>query len=1049
MIAKQYDGEVVVTEPTGSGVERRHLTVLFCDLVGSTALSTRLDPEELHEILANYRQCCGAEIAKFGGFVAKYMGDGVIAYFGYPHANEDDAERAVRAGLALTESVPRLKGAFGLPLEVRIGIATGVVLVGDLIAEGAAHDHDVIGETPNLAARLQALAEPNGVIISDETRRLVGELFDCGAIVAQSLKGFAVPVHAWRVDGTSAVESRFAALRTVNSRMIDRTVEVSSIMSRWQQAKAGNGCVVLISGEPGIGKSRVVQTLLDRISEEPHIPLRFFCVPNAQSSALYPVIAQLERTAGIKRGDTIEQRLDKLEAVLVQATADIGEAAPLIAELLSIPTGDRYPPPDLSPQKRREKTLQALVAQLEGLTRQPVVIVFEDVHWIDPTSMELLNLIVERVPKLCAMLIVTFRPDAVSPWSGQPQVTEVRLNRLPLQHRAELVAELTRENALSKATVERIVDRTDGIPLFIEELTKALVERGGDNPSAHDIPATLQDMLMARLDRLGGAKEVAQIASVIGNEFSWRLLREVAPIEEERLKKELLKLIDSEILLEQGDAPAAKYRFKHALIQDSAYQSLLRSKRQSYHREIGQALKARFPELVEARPELLAHHYTSADLKEEAIPYWQSAGEKSVRRSANLEAITHFSKALDLLKSLPASPEHFQLELGLQLAIGTPLIATKGFASPDVGRVYARARELCQQAGNAPQLFPVLWGLWVFYTARAEHETARGLADQCRSIADAVKDENLLMLAHHAMGVTLTGLGQFSEALHELEQAIAIYDREQPVALAFAYGQDSGVVCRSQAAFVLWFLGHPERALRKNDEALALAKKLSHPYSLAASLVFSAWLHQLVQNKQVAREHAEEALALSNKHEFVFWLLTGMILHGWSLPTGEGAGGGIAQMRQGVTGYQATGAAIMLPYYLGLLADTCGAMGEYAEAWRLLGEAEAAVQSSGERWWEAEVYRLMGEITLTHPEVLGQGADREGSAEEYFDKSLRVASSQGAKSLELRAAMSLARLRRNQGRPESAQQKLAEAYGWFTEGFDLADLQEARDLLEI
>ena len=1027
-------------------MERRHLTVLFCDLVGSTSLSTRLDPEELHKIIEAYRRRCTAVIIRSGGFVAEYMGDGVIAYFGYPGAHEDDAERAVRAGISLRDSVGRLQDDRGNPLQVRVGIATGLVLVGDLIAGGVAREHDVVGETPNLAARLQALAEPGGVVISGETRSLVGQLFDCSAIGAHSLRGFAAPVQAWQVTGASAIVSRFKALRSANTQLVGRKEETDLMMRLWREAKAGDGRVLLVSGEPGIGKSRFVQALLDGLGNEPHVRMRYFCAPNHRGSELYPVITHLERAAGIARGEFAGQKLRKLEAVLARATEDLREAAPIIAELLSIPPEGRYTPLDLTPQKRREKTLQALLAQVDGLARLPLLIVFEDLHWIDPTSLELLNQLVDRMRKLPVMLVVTFRPEFVAPWIGRPHVTMMNLDRLPAGERAEMIAGLTRDKALPKAMVDQIIERTDGIPLFIEELTKVLVERGDTDPSTHEIPATLHDMLMARLDRLEGAREVAQIASVIGNEFSWRLLREVAHIEENRLNVELRKLVDSELLFEQGVAPAASYRFKHALIQDAAYQSLVRNQRHQYHRQIAHALQERFGEVVEARPELLAYHYTAGDLKDAAIPYWQRAGERSTRRSANLEAIAHLTRALELLKSLPASPERFQQELGLQLALGTPLIATQGFASPDVGRVYGRARELCQQAGEAPQLFPVLWGLWVFYTARAEHQTAHELAEQCRRMADAANDPDLLMLAHHAMGVTLTTLARHSEGLRELEQVIAAHDPERHVPLAFAYGQDSGVVCRSQMAFALWFLGYPDQALRMNEEALALARKLSHPYSLAAALDFSTWVHQLVQDRLAVREHAEAAIAISTKHEFVFWLLTGMILRGWAMTAGNEVEDGIAQMRQGLRAYQATGAGILRPYYLALMAQVFGVMGQEAEALGLLDEAEAAVQKSGERWWEAELYRLKGELALNQPASQAPEADRDQVAEEYFDKALRTAISQGAKSLELRASMSLSRLRRRQGK--EAKRQLAEVYGWFTEGFETADLCEARTLLE-
>jgi class 3 adenylate cyclase/predicted ATPase len=1018
---------------------------LFCDLVGSTAMSTRLDPEELNEIIGAYRRCCADVIRRARGFIAQYLGDGVLVYFGYPQASEDDAERAVSAGLALVEAVSKQRDDTGAPMQSRVGVASGLVLVGDLVAEGAAHEHAVAGETPNLAARLQAYAEPNTVIVSGETRRLVGELFECRPLGALSLRGFATPVQPWQVIGANPSVSRFRALRTPSTPLTNRVVETGLMMGRWQQAKAGQGCVLLISGEPGIGKSRIVQALLSRLAGEPHVRVRCYCAPNRQDSALYPVIAQLQRAAGLKRDDTAQQKLDKLETTLAQATADLHEAAPLIAELLSLPTDGRYPSLDLSPQKRREKTLQALLTQVEGLARQPMLLVFEDAHWIDPTSLELLNLIVERTPKLSLLLVVTFRPEFVAPWIGLPHVMHMNLDRLPRERIAELIANLTRDKALPGAVVDQIIRRTDGVPLFVEELTKVLVERGATAP--HEIPASLRDMLTARLDRLDGAKEVAQIASVIGNEFSLRMLRGVISIDEQRLDRELRKLAEAELLFEQGVASAPSYRFKHALIQEAAYQSLLRSKRQEHHRKVAETLKARFPEIVEAQPELVAHHYTGADLKEAAIPYWQAAAVNAMRRSANLEAIAHLTKARELLLTLPERPERLQQELALQLALGTPLIATRGFASPDVGKVYERANEICKLSGDAPQLFPVVWGLWIFYIACAEHGKAHELAHQCRRIAEAVNDTDLLMLAHQAMGVTLTNLGQFESALSELDQAIETYNGEKHAPLAFAYGQDPGVACRSQAAFCLWFLGLPEQALKRNDEALALARELSHPYSLAVALGYSAWIHQLRQDVGAAEKDAEAAIAISGEREFPFWLLIGMILRGWALSAGNKVDEGIALMRQGLAGYQATGAGIMRPYYLALMAQALAVTGEFGEALRLLDEAEATVRNSGERWYEAELYRHKGRLMLQDSAQAPED-ERRRLAEDYFERALAVAGQQGAKSLELRAAAELCRLWSGGDKAAKAKQRLAEVYGRFQEGFELKDLRDAYALLQ-
>jgi class 3 adenylate cyclase/predicted ATPase len=1041
------------------GVGRRQLTIMFCDLVGSTALSTQLDPEELREIINSYHRRCAEVIAESGGFIARYLGDGVLAYFGYPQAHENDAELAVRAGLALVAAIPKLDAGKRPPLQVRVGIATGLVVVGDLVGEGGSQEQAVVGETPNLAARLQALSEPDTVVIAANTRRLLGELFEYRSLGSMNIKGFSEPVEVWQVIGTSTVDSRFEALHGIITPLVDREEEIDLLMRRWEQAKRGDGCVVLIAGEPGVGKSRIVEAILERLTDEPHTRLRYFCSPHQQDNPLYPSITQLERAAGFKRSDTAKQRLDKLEAVLRQATNDVSEIAPLLAELLSIPTGDRYPPLNLSPEKRKQKVLRAKIAQIKGLASQrPVLIVSEDVQWIDPTSLELLDLNIEAVPSLPVLQIITLRPDFTPPWVGRSHVTLLSLNRLPPRHCAEMILQVTGGKALPKQITEQIIDRTDGVPLFIEELTKAVVESGtlaeiGDRYVAPGlappfaIPTTLHDSLMARLDRLSPLREVAQIAAALGRQFSHELISAVAPLAQQQLDNALEQLVSAELIFRRGTPPDSEYTFKHALVQDAAYQSLLKSKRPQYHLRIAQALEERFPEIVDTQPHVLARHYTEANLKKQAIPYWQKAGQKAVQRSANAEAVSHFTKGLELLQTMPESAEQFQLELELQLALGTPLIATKGFAAPEVGRVYARARELCQQAGEAPQLFPVYWGLWAFYTARAEHKTAHELGEQCRRLAEAAGNPPLIMEAHHALGVTLLAGGDFSSALEHLERAIEIYDPEQHHSLAFVYGQDSGVVCRSHAAWALWFLGYPDRALKRNEEALSLAKKLAHPYSLAVALDFSAWLHQLFLDEHAAQEEAEAAVALSAQHDFVFWILMGTILRGWALTEGEQMGDGIAQMREGLTAFRATGAEIMRPYYLALLAEVYGKVREAKQGLDLLAEAQVAMNNSGERWWEAEIYRLRGELTLKQTDMQNPESESQKEAENCFFQALNAASRQRAKSLELRAALSLSRLWQRQGKKTEARDVLAEIFGWFTEGFEKADLVEAKKLL--
>jgi len=1034
-------------------IERRQLTVMFCDLVGSTALATRLDPEDLREVIATYQQCCQKVIAQAGGFVASYLGDGVLAYFGYPRAHEDDAECAARASLALVKEVPKLDKVAVNLLHVRIGIATGLVVVGDVIG-GGRQKHEVVGETPNLAARLQTMAEPDTIIVDQTTHQILGELFEYRALGSQSIKGFADLIPVWQVTGARPVSDRFEALHATLTPLVDREEEMSLLMRRWQQAKTGNGSVVLISGEAGIGKSRIVRALLERVSGDSHTRIRYFCSPHQQDSPLYPTITQLEHAAAFRREDTAEERLQKLEAVLAQGTDRVKEVAPLFAELLSIPTTRRYPPLELTPSRLKQKIMQAKVAQVAGLaTRQPVLMVCEDVHWSDPTSLELLDLIIDRVPTLPLLVIITFRPEFAARWVGYPQVTLLSLNRLAPGQGEEIITYLAAGKALPKGVAEQIIDRTDGVPLFIEELTKAVIETGAlasetYRPASGSqlplaIPTTLRASLLARLDRLQPVREVAQIAAAIGRQFSYELVGAVAKIPQPVLDNALAQLADAELIYRRGAPPDAQYTFKHALVQDAAYESLPRSKRQQYHLQIAQALEQRFSEIAEAQPQILAHHYTEANLGAKAIPYWQAAGQKAVQRSANLEAINHLTRGLELLKAMPESPERLQRELALLVAIGTPLSATKGFASVEVGTIYSRARELCRQAGTSRQLFPALWGLWVFYEARADHKAALELGEQCHRLAEPAGDQELLIAAHHALGVTLMSLGELCASLEHLEQVASIYDpsRHRPRALI------SNVACRSQAAFVLWLLGRPDQALKKANEALTLAEQLSRPYILAQALVFAAVLYQLLRDQQTAQVRAEAALALSTENEFPFFKAMAMIMLGRASAETSGSEIGIENMRRGLNDFRTAGGEITRPYYLALLSELYDRAGLPKKGLDALSEAQAAIDSSCECCWEAEVLRLKGELMLKQCDGETALAQNQKTAEAYFRDAIEIARRQSAKSWELRATLGLSRLFQTQGKRGQARKILAEIYGWFTEGFDTADLKEAKALL--
>ncbi len=1050
--------------------ERRQLTVMFCDLVGSTALSEQLDPEELREVVRLYQETCTAVIQRYAGHVAQHLGDGLLVYFGYPVAHEDDAQRAVRTGLEILAELPslnaRLPSTIKLRLphsvQVRIGIHTGLVVIGEI---GSSEKHEVLalGETPNIAARVQGVAEPDTVVMSPVTHRLVQGLFACQDLGAQPLKGISTLLSLYRVLAESVAQSRFeVAVGAGLTPLVGREEELGLLQRRWTQAKEGAGQVVLLSGEAGIGKSRLVQALKEQVMAEGATRIEFRCSPYHQNSAFYPIIDHLQRFLQLQREDTPQTKLTKLQQALVTYRFPQADTLPLLATLLSLPYPEGIPPLTLSPQKQKQKTQDALVAWIvEEAEKAAVYCAWEDLHWADPSTLEVLALFLEQIPTTRMFAMLTFRPDFTPPWNPRSYVTPLPLSRLGRLQVEAMVKQVTGGKALPLEVLQQIVSKTDGMPLFVEELTKMVLEsgllreedgryvgtHGGAPIPALAIPSTLQDSLMARLDRLASVRELAQVGAVLGREFSYDLIHAVSFLDEELLQQGLRQLVDAELIYQRGLPPQVTYLFKHALIQDTAYQSLLKSRRQQLHQQIAHVLEERFPETKETQPELLAHHYTEAGLIAQAIPYWQQAGQRAIERSANIEAISHLTKGLELLKTLPDTPERTPQELMLQIALAVPLTATKGFAASEVERVYARARELCQHVGKNPQLFPVLWGLWVFYTARAEHRAARELGEQCLLLAQSAQDLTLLLEAHHALGVTLSGLGEFIPALEHLEQAIALYDPQQHRSLAFLYGQDPKVVCRSQSAWVLWFLSYPDQALKRNHEAITLAQKLFHPYSLAAALDFGAMVHQLCQDGQATQERAEAAVTLSIEQGFVFWVAWGTILRGWALTKLGQVGDGIVQIRDGLAAFRATGAEVMVPYFLGLLAEAYGKMGQAKEGLTMLAEALEMVDKTEERWNEAELYRLKGELTL-QSNVQGPKSKVEEEAEECFHKAVEIARKQQAKSPELRATMSLARLWQQQGKKEAAQQILADIYGWFTEGFDTKDLQEAKRLIE-
>ncbi|MHC2301570.1 adenylate/guanylate cyclase domain-containing protein [Rhizobium mongolense] len=1039
--------------PIRSEAERRQLTVMFCDLVGSTALSTRLDPEDLRQSIVAYHSCATQIVGRYDGFVAKYMGDGVLVYFGYPQAHEEEAARAVRAGLAVVEAVDRLDAA-GERLAVRIGIATGLVVVGDIIGAGEAEERSVVGETPNLAARLQALAEPGTVVIAEATRALLRGQFKLESLGVRPIKGFAEAVEAFRVLGEVRSEDRFEAGHATVLPLVGRDQELALLVDRWTLAKATEGQVVLLEGEAGIGKSRLALALRERIFREPHLLRRYFASPYHINSALRPVIAQLEQAAGFERDDSSAVKLAKLQALLAEQVGEVSEAIPLLAELLGIPSSSRYPRLNLAPQQRKNLTFEMLIAQLARLAaEQPVLMILEDAHWLDASSLELFGLFVDRIQQLSVLLVISYRPEFVPPWRSYPHVTKVVLNRLDRVQAQLLVERLTGGKLLPLGVLDYIVANTDGVPLYLEELAKTMLESSllgvaGDQfglpapipPLA--IPVTLRGSLMARLDRLGGAKVVAQIGACIGREFSYELLAALGVLDEPELQQGLDQLVGTELVFRRGSPPKAIYSFKHALVRDTAYQSLLKSRRRELHRRIAQVIEERAPHVVAAEPEVLAYHLTEAGQLPQAVVFWHRAGEHANDRAANAEAAGHLAKGLDLLTQMPENPERLEHELTLLTTLGQVLTAAKGYGHPEVERVYNRARNLTERVQDTPRLFPVLLGLTINHAVRSELSAARGLGERLLALAQQASDPVLMVEASYALGITCSWLGEFASAWQHLERGINQYDITQHQAHLALYGQDGGPICLCRGAMALWYLGYDDRALELMDEALAITAKLGHLFSRAYVLTWAAILHVHRRDVAKAQEAAELASAFATEHGFPFWHTQGVFLQGWALAERGQVTTGIERLREGLAGMQAIGSRMTEPWAMGLLAKAYGKVDRFVEGDTLVAEALTIVARTRNRWCEAELHRLKGEL-------ISSRSERDpAEIEACFRRALDVARMQDAKMWELRSAVSLARLWRAQGLRAQVCELLMPLLGYFSEGHGTHDLQDAQAVLE-
>ncbi len=1041
----------------GYDAERRQVTVVFADLVGSTALSTRMDPEDLREVISAYQKCVTETVRRFDGFVAKYMGDGVLVYFGYPKAHEDDAERAVRTGLELIAAVTELKTRASL--QTRVGIATGLVVVGDLIGSGEAQERGIVGETPNLAARLQALAEPNSVLIAEGTRKLLGNLFELQDLGAKDLKGLAGPTRVWAALRGRSVESHFEALHgTGVTALVGREEESELLLRRWSRAKTGEGQVVLLSGEAGIGKSRLTAALLEQLAGEQHTRLRHFCSPQRTDSALYPVIGQMERAARLAHDDTPQSKLDKLDAVLAQTSTSIDDAA-ILAEMLSLPNDGRYPALQMDPQQRRQKTLQALLSQTEALTRQsPVLMILEDAHWSDPTSLELFGLVIARIEALPALLIVTFRPEFQPPWIGRPYVSALTINRLVQRDVNAIIDRVAGNRLLPPSLRQDIIERTDGIPLFVEEMTKSVLEAESEEAAKQmvaavasaslAVPASLYASLMARLDRLGAAKEVAQIGAVIGREFAHSLLAAVVHRPQAELGSALDRLVEAGLLFRQGVPPHATYLFKHALVQDAAYGTLLREPRCALHARIAKALETHFAKIAETQPELLARHYTEAGLVEKAASLWGKAGQRSLERSAVVEAKEQLSRALGQLATLPSTPTLRREQIKLQIAFANALMHAKGYAASETKASLDQARSLIERAEalddplDDPLLkFSVLYGLWVASYNSFNGDAVREIAAQTLTLAEKEGTTIPLMIGHRLWGISLAHTGDVAEGRAHLDVAAGLYDPVEHRPLATRFGQEIGVAILFQRSLPLWILGYPEAALMDSDRAISNARAIGQATTLMPALLYTSISHILCRDYGTAKAQSDELVKLADEKGSALWKAFGILLQGCVFALSGRASDAVPIITAGIGALRSTGSTLWTPLWFSHLAKSHADLGQFTDAWRCIGEAIGAIETTREKMYEADVHRMAGEIALMLPQP------DVAKAEAYFECAIAVGRAQQAKSWELRAAMSMARLKQKQGKTDDARNYLAPVFNWFTEGFETLDLKEAKTLL--
>ena len=1063
-------------EPTATGArvaesgltldgEKRQLTVMFSDLVGSTELAERLGAEDLRYCVRAYQQMCNQALRRHGGHVAQYLGDGLLVYFGYPHAREDDAIRALHASLAILDLLPGLNATLQStvgavseqPLRVRIGVHTGSVVVGEM-GDSEKSEPIAVGETVNVASRIQALAEPDTVLVTGETGKLTEGYFQLEPAGRREVRGIERSIETYRVERAPGRLGHLVAKDLTP--LVGRAEELAELSDRWQRAKKGSGQVVLLNGDPGIGKSRLVRALREHLADEDPLWLAGHCSPYYENSAFYPVIDVIRKGLGFEPHNDAQVRSEKLEGGLQSADLSLDLNLPLFSELLALPMDRRRKARSqddqlfgASPESRRRQTLEAIVRWVIAVSKkQPIVLVLEDLHWVDPSSLELLGLLIDRAPSLALMLILTFRDEFEAPWSSGGSLVQWRLGPLPRSEIEVMLSHISGAHALPGAVHAQVVEKTDGVPLFVEELTKSVLEsdwfqqgarepRDGDLPGGFAIPATLQDSLTARLDRLGPARELAQLASLLGREFSYSLLSSVAEWDAELVAEQIDQLVEAELIYPRGSPGTRNYSFKHALVRDTAYQSMLDRSRKHYHRRIAEVLERDFPEVFAAEPEYAAYHYEEGGALELAVRELTRAGEAALQTSANEEAIRHFRKATELTLLQPEGAARDARELLLQVALGAPLVAARGYGNREVHSVYDRARELCQVGGATSEFPKVLFGLASFYIVAGDQREALGIGEQLLELPSGTSYREQKVFGHLATGVAKYFLGDQVSCRSHLEETIRVVGPFADPRLAYGFGQDPGVAARAYGSLARWHLGYPDQALRLSEEAIALGRASKHAFSLAFALALGAMLCGMRLEKERALGHADEAMALSEEQGFPLFLGLARVIRGWGLSDPGRGLGGLKELELALAQVAASGTKVGAPFFLSLYVQEILAAGPPDHARSVLELGFSLSERHHERFWDSELHRLSGEL------LVAEGGAREEEVQGHFQKAQDIAAGQSARALELRAAVSAARHLKASGRTRQARERIAPILSWFKEGETTADLLAARDVL--